>query len=105
LDPTTPRKAPRRLWSDANPTLRASNTLWPDPGRVSANGSCHLLEASDGWIALNLARDEDWQLIPAWLEGPGLVEGWDVVAAGVKARSVGWLLERGRIIAEFNLPC
>lgn len=67
-------------------------------GSVSANGSCHLLEANDGWIALNLARDEDWQLIPAWLEGPGLVEGWGVVAAGVKARSVGWLLKRGRML-------
>lgn len=67
-------------------------------GRVSANGSCALLKASDGWIALNLARDDDWQLMPAWLERDDSVKAWETVAAGVKAHTVHWLLERGRIM-------
>jgi hypothetical protein len=32
---------------------------------VSANGSCHLLAAVDGWVAINLARPSDMELIPA----------------------------------------
>src|SRR5215468_8555260 len=28
-------------------------------GRTSPGGSCHLLQASDGWIAVNLARPSD----------------------------------------------
>ena len=37
-------------------------------GRTSANGACRLIRAADGWIAVNLARPEDLDLLPAWLE-------------------------------------
>ena len=37
-------------------------------GRISANGSCHLLDTADGRIALNLARGDDWGLLPALVE-------------------------------------
>jgi hypothetical protein len=36
-------------------------------GRTSPGGSCRLLPANDGWIAVNLARPSDLELIPAWL--------------------------------------
>ena len=39
-------------------------------GRVSAGGGCHLLDTADGALALNLARDDDHELLPAWLEQP-----------------------------------
>ncbi|WP_239148940.1 CoA transferase [Streptomyces sp. SID12501] len=35
------------------------------PGRSSAGGSCHLLEAADGWTAVNLARPDDLAAVPA----------------------------------------
>jgi hypothetical protein len=35
------------------------------PGLRSANRHCRLLRAQDGWTALNLARAEDWELVPA----------------------------------------
>ncbi|GAA0299860.1 CoA transferase [Streptomyces turgidiscabies] len=35
------------------------------PGRTSAGGSCHLLEAADGWAAVNLARPDDLAAVPA----------------------------------------
>lgn len=38
-----------------------------EPGLVSPNGACRLFRASDGWMALNLAREEDRDLVPAWL--------------------------------------
>lgn len=37
------------------------------PGRGSPNGACRLVRAADGWVALNLAREEDRDLVPAWL--------------------------------------
>jgi crotonobetainyl-CoA:carnitine CoA-transferase CaiB-like acyl-CoA transferase len=36
-------------------------------GTTSPGGSCHLLRAADGWIAVNLARPSDAELLPAWL--------------------------------------
>jgi len=36
-------------------------------GTWSPNGSCRMLRAADGWLALNLPRAEDFELVPAWL--------------------------------------
>ena len=40
-------------------------------GRTSAGGSCRLLPAADGWVAVNLARASDIEALPAVLEGKG----------------------------------
>ena len=40
------------------------------PGLVSANGQCRLLQTADGWVALNLARRDDMELVLA-LTGAG----------------------------------
>src|SRR5450432_2747478 len=61
---------------------RAAMTGNTRAGDVSPGGSCHLLHAADGWLAVNLARDSDWDLLPAWLEG-GEIAGWDGVAAAL----------------------
>src|SRR6266508_2561254 len=34
-------------------------------GRVSPGGACRLVETVDGWIAVNLPRDSDVELLPA----------------------------------------
>lgn len=49
-------------------TERSDFMTLQTPGQVSANGSCRLVQALDGWIAINLARVEDHDLLPAWLE-------------------------------------
>ncbi|MBU6207244.1 MAG: CoA transferase, partial [Alphaproteobacteria bacterium] len=38
------------------------------PGQCSANGTCRLYRAADGWIALNLARADDVALLSALFE-------------------------------------
>lgn len=68
-------------------------------GRVSANGSCHLLDAADGVFALNLARDDDWGLISAWLEEDAT--DWPAIDRAVRTRSAGDLMARG---IELGLP-
>ncbi len=66
-------------------------------GRQSAGGSCRLLDTVDGRVALNLARVEDWDLLPAWLETEPVAD-WDVLAAVVRGRETQDLLERGRLL-------
>lgn len=48
--------------------MRASSLPLLRPGRLSANGSCRLVRAKDDWIAINLARTTDFDLLPAWTE-------------------------------------
>jgi hypothetical protein len=36
-------------------------------GRTSAGGACRLVPTADGWLAVNLARPSDVDLLPAWV--------------------------------------
>ncbi|MDB5714470.1 MAG: hypothetical protein JWO15_1867 [Sphingomonadales bacterium] len=44
------------------------------PGLRSANGSARMVRVADGWLALNLARESDVELMPAWLNGRKAVD-------------------------------
>ncbi len=78
-------------------------------GRIAAGGSCRLLPCADGMLAVNLARSEDWTLLPAWLEGRA-VSDWDSLAAALQSQTVGAVLERARLLglpvaaADFPAP-
>ena len=63
------------------------------PDQVSANQSCRLLRARDGWIALNLAREEDQECIPAWLETSA--SPWSEI---IPERTTDDLVSRGRLL-------
>jgi hypothetical protein len=54
-------------------------------GRVSAGGSCRLLRAADGWVAVNLARPTDREALPALLGGHASLES---MAAAAKAAEI-----------------
>ena len=69
-----------------NATDRRGHLALGAPGLQSPNGACRLVRAADGWIAVNLAREEDQDLVPAWLrcdfgDGP-----WASIAALVPTR-------------------
>src|SRR5699024_2888846 len=66
-------------------------------GPVSPGGACRLLDAQDGVVALNLAREDDWALLPAWLEVDAVVD-WQAVAHLVARRNTNELVERGRLM-------
>jgi hypothetical protein len=113
-----PRLAPGPLAACADGALRALRALAPHAplpgdgaallaeraactgatrrGRVAPGGSCRLVRAADGWIALNLARPEDAAALPAWLETtprPGEAP-WDQVARVLPGRATAVLVER-----------
>ncbi len=85
-------------WGADRLTERAKLLALPSPGKVSANGSCHLLPTRDGWLALNLARGEDWSLLPAWLEHQGRLPDLKALAQQVAQSAMEELLSRGRLM-------
>ena len=85
-------------------TSSGSDLLWERSAELgiapqaqrSANDACRLLPTQDGYVAINLARAEDWSLLPAWLEES--VEDWSQLAEHVARRTTMPLLERGRLM-------
>jgi crotonobetainyl-CoA:carnitine CoA-transferase CaiB-like acyl-CoA transferase len=67
-------------------------------GQRSANGSCHLLQAQDGWLAINLSRETDWQLLPALLEQESAIHTVDDLQAQLQTRSARKMVERGSLL-------
>ena len=74
-------------------------------GRISANGSCHLLDTADGRIALNLARADDWGLLPALVEDAAatdlasltaLVARWPTTALVARGGELGLAIAADR---------
>ena len=66
-------------------------------GATSANGSCRLTRTADGWLALNLARPEDADLVGALLERDlGGEDPWAAFASSAPGRRGDDLLERAR---------
>jgi hypothetical protein len=73
-------------------------------GATSCGGSCRLLPAADGWLAVSLPRPEDREAVPAWLElddapGPDAVPAlWAVVAERVARRDPDELVARAVLL-------
>jgi hypothetical protein len=62
-------------------------------GAASCAGAARLLATADGWVAVNLPRQDDRDSIPAWLgvtPGPDL---WSSVAPAVSRRTTASLVE------------
>jgi hypothetical protein len=62
--------------SDLGVIDRTGHLPLDPPGRTSCNRACRMVRAADGWIAVNLAREEDRDLVPAWLHGDVGEEPW-----------------------------
>jgi CoA-transferase family III len=67
-------------------------------GSTSCGGAGRLLRTSDGWVAVNLARDDDLDLVPAWLESEPDLASWEAVEGIVPSRRAAELTERGALL-------
>lgn len=76
-------------------TERAAHSGLQRQGRISPGGACRLLDTATVRLAVNLARDDDWDLLPAWLEMP-VEPCWEALAAGLRTRDGHALEARGR---------
>ena len=69
------------------------------PGSVAAGGGCRLYQALDGTIALNLARPDDRELLPALFESEEFDTSNDgEIAERAAERNADWLIGRGRLM-------
>jgi CoA-transferase family III len=71
-------------------------------GTTSCGGSCRLLRAREGLVAVSLARDDDYEVVPAWLEldpAPATAAAtWSAVADAVTHRDTDELLARAALL-------
>ena len=68
-------------------------------GGNSTGGHCRILDAQDGRIAINLARDDDWDLVEAWLGRSAT--SWAEIARLVKQQNASSLVDQA---TELGLP-
>jgi len=112
-----PRVPPGPVWSriealaapvgvDAGELLsgRAALLGWHRRGRISANGSCRLLDAGDGWVAINLARPSDVDAVAAIVERADVLDPWPVLEAAARDLGSGELVDRARLLAVPAAP-
>jgi crotonobetainyl-CoA:carnitine CoA-transferase CaiB-like acyl-CoA transferase len=68
-------------------------------GRTSVGGAARLLEAHDGWVVVNLARDSDVESIPAWLELDEVATNpWEAVATAIARRDAAEVVDRAQLL-------
>jgi crotonobetainyl-CoA:carnitine CoA-transferase CaiB-like acyl-CoA transferase len=71
-------------------------------GTTSCGGSCRLIASEDGYLAVSLARDEDFDVVPAWLEldrtPPNAPAAWSAVAHAVATRDLDELVARAALL-------
>ena len=69
------------------------------PGLRSPNGACRLFRAADGWMVLNLAREEDRALMPAWLRQEFDGDPWGAIATHAKRHTRSELVEQAVLLS------
>jgi hypothetical protein len=66
-------------------------------GSISPGGACRFVRAADGWIAVNLPRPDDFDLLPALLE-VDQADSWEALDHAAAALPAEALVERGRLL-------
>ncbi len=89
-----------RLDADVWPLLfgRAGERGGVRQGRTSAGGSCRLLAAADGWLAVNLSRPDDVDLVPALLADDTPLDPWAALTAAARNRPAADLADRAQLL-------
>jgi CoA-transferase family III len=77
---------------------RAAPAGFVRSGPRTCGGAGRLLRAGDGWVAVNLARDDDLASVPAWLEVDDGGEPWVAVETHVPHRRTSELVERAALL-------
>jgi len=85
-------------------TVRARALGLRRRGRTSPNGSCRLLRAPDGWMAVNLARPEDVAAVPAVVEGGHGADPWEALGAALATRPAAEVVARARLLGVPAAP-
>ena len=89
----------RRVSLDPQAVLdRSGDIVLGEPGPISPNGHCRMLAAADGWVALNLARPSDLELIPAWIGAEIDDDPWQAARNHAAVTTAAHLIETGILL-------
>jgi hypothetical protein len=77
---------------------RAAGAGFLRSGATTCSGAGRLLRAAGGWVAINLAREDDLASVAAWLELDADDEPWAAVASVVPTRSTATLVGRAELL-------
>ncbi len=90
----------RRVEVDAPALLgeRAALAGFTRQGPISVGGACRFVEASDGYVALNLPRPDDVASLPALVEADVDQDDWPAVAVALAALSAATVVERASLL-------
>lgn len=77
---------------------RAALSRLSRQGQLSAGGSCRLLPAANGWVAVNLARPDDVNAVPALTQDEGKRDPWDALHAAARKGSAHRLVVRAQMV-------
>lgn len=67
-------------------------------GTWSAGTSCRLVPCADGWLAVNLPREDDLDAVPALLGQEPSGDAWSQLTAGVRHRTALEVVETGQLL-------
>lgn len=79
-------------------TDRAASYGYQRRGTTSCNGASRLLRTDDRWIAVTLAREDDVDLVPAWLGVEPGNDIWATVDDAVTRRNADDVVAAGRLV-------
>ncbi len=89
----------RRIRIDAAQVLdRGSELALGSPGSRSANRSARMVRAADGWLAVNLPRAEDLEMLPALLERAIDGDPWRALILAVREHACAEIRDRARLL-------
>jgi hypothetical protein len=77
---------------------RAALLGWRRAGRTSANGTCRLLDAGDGWITVNLARPSDEDAVEAIVGRVDVDDAWRALEDAARALGGDELVARAQLL-------
>jgi hypothetical protein len=67
-------------------------------GQVSAGGTCRLLRTADGWAAVNLARPDDADAVPAITAADAGGDPWEALAGAAAVSTAAAFVDRVRLL-------
>jgi hypothetical protein len=79
-------------------TERAAIMQLSAGGDASCGGRARLMRTRSGWLGISLAREDDRELVPAWLEEPGHSGSWDDIARSIESRIGTALVARAALL-------
>ncbi len=89
----------REVLLDPIDTLDRSRDLsLRSPDLISANGTCRLLQAADTWVAVNLARTDDIDMVPALIEENLTQSHWVALESAAKRVKGADFISRARLL-------